>query len=133
MEKKNYNRFFHLHTVSGIVISVGLYVIFFAGAFTLFMESISDWEKGNFSNDQHQEVSSIKPLDYDRLLSTLEQNGYDLYGRTIYLSLDQKVAQEFTLTQSKDSIRTKNGTKEYDLTVNTNTYELLTNQKNGKL
>lgn len=39
-----YNIFFHLHTVSGIVISVALFVIFFAGAFTLFKTEFYLWE-----------------------------------------------------------------------------------------
>lgn len=39
-----YNIFFHLHTVSGIVISVALYIIFFAGAFTLFKPEFYLWE-----------------------------------------------------------------------------------------
>lgn len=39
-----YNIFFHLHTVSGIVLAVGLFVIFFAGAFTLFKSEFYLWE-----------------------------------------------------------------------------------------
>lgn len=39
-----YNIFFHLHTVSGIVLSVALFVIFFAGAFTLFKNEFYLWE-----------------------------------------------------------------------------------------
>tara|TARA_B100000809_G_C15121310_1_gene524393 strand:- start:73 stop:1665 length:1593 start_codon:yes stop_codon:yes gene_type:complete len=128
MEKKNYNRFFHLHTVSGIVISVGLYIIFFAGAFTLFLEAISDWEKGSFLDQNNQEVLSTNKLDYDRLLNSLAQNDYDLYGRSISLNLKGKETQNFTLSQSKDTISTKNATKEYDLVVDTNTYKI-TKQK----
>jgi len=128
MNKKNHNRFFHLHTVSGIIISVGLYIIFFAGAFTLYVEAISSWEKGTFSDQNHQEVLPEKRLDYDRLLNSLEQNGYDLYGRSIYLSTEGKEAQEFTLTESQDTIKTKNASKEYHLKVNRTTYEI-TNYK----
>lgn len=39
-----YNIFFHLHTVGGIVISVALFIIFFAGAFTLFKNEFYLWE-----------------------------------------------------------------------------------------
>ena len=39
-----YNILFHTHTVSGIVISVALYIIFFAGAFTLFRDEFYQWE-----------------------------------------------------------------------------------------
>lgn len=41
---RTYNIFFHLHTVSGIVLSVALFVIFFAGAFTLFKSEFYLWE-----------------------------------------------------------------------------------------
>jgi uncharacterized iron-regulated membrane protein len=43
-----YNIFFHTHTVSGIVISVALYIIFFAGAFTLFKSEFYTWENPLF-------------------------------------------------------------------------------------
>lgn len=39
-----YNIFFHLHTVSGITISAALFVIFLAGAFTLFKTEFYLWE-----------------------------------------------------------------------------------------
>ncbi|WCC44944.1 hypothetical protein PJW08_01285 [Tenacibaculum finnmarkense] len=48
MSKRNYNVFFNTHTVSGIVISVALYVIFFAGAFSFFKEEIINSGKRNF-------------------------------------------------------------------------------------
>ena len=46
MSNRNYNVFFNTHTVSGIVISIALYVIFFAGAFALFKGEIQIWEEG---------------------------------------------------------------------------------------
>ncbi len=39
-----YNILFHTHTVGGLVISVALYIIFFAGAFTLFRPEFYAWE-----------------------------------------------------------------------------------------
>lgn len=41
---RTYNIFYHLHTVSGIVLAVALFVIFFAGAFTLFKSEFYLWE-----------------------------------------------------------------------------------------
>ncbi|RYG94835.1 PepSY domain-containing protein, partial [archaeon] len=35
--------YFHTHTVSGIVISVVLFVIFFAGSFSFFRDEIINW------------------------------------------------------------------------------------------
>ena len=42
-----YNVMFHTHTVAGIVISFALFVIFYAGAFSLFRHDVAQWE--NFS------------------------------------------------------------------------------------
>ncbi|MEM6634041.1 MAG: PepSY-associated TM helix domain-containing protein [Bacteroidota bacterium] len=42
--KRTYNVMFHTHTVSGIVISFALFVIFYAGAFALFRHQIQQWE-----------------------------------------------------------------------------------------
>lgn len=57
--KKNYNVLFHTHTVAGIVISFALFVIFYAGAFSLFRHEIAQWE----NPDMRQEV--IEDFDYD--------------------------------------------------------------------
>ncbi|MEM9259429.1 MAG: PepSY-associated TM helix domain-containing protein, partial [Bacteroidota bacterium] len=42
--KRLYNIFFHTHTVAGITISAGLFVIFYAGSFALFRGEIYRWE-----------------------------------------------------------------------------------------
>lgn len=42
--KRLHNIFFHTHTVAGIVISFALYIVFFAGAFALFMDEGYRWE-----------------------------------------------------------------------------------------
>lgn len=44
LNNRAYNILFHTHTVSGIVISFALYVIFMAGAFSLFRNEIHQWE-----------------------------------------------------------------------------------------
>ena len=54
---KNYNVLFHTHTVAGIVISFALFVIFYAGAFSLFRHEIGQWE----NPDMRQSV----PTDFD--------------------------------------------------------------------
>ena len=41
--RRLHNVFFNTHTISGIVISVALYVIFLAGAFALFQNNINNW------------------------------------------------------------------------------------------
>lgn len=59
MENRKYNIYFHLHTISGISISVLLFVIFFAGAFTLFQTELNRWEEHSIkSENQQKEVDS---------------------------------------------------------------------------
>jgi len=62
-----YNITFHTHTVSGIVISFALYVIFFAGAFTLFKDEFYQWE--NPAAREHLSAS----VDYDDILEKLKK------------------------------------------------------------
>lgn len=63
-----YNITFHTHTVSGIVISFALYVIFFAGAFTLFKDQFYQWE----NPESRQPLT--KTVDYDAILATLKKD-----------------------------------------------------------
>lgn len=62
-----YNITFNTHTVSGIVISFALYVIFFAGAFTLFKEEFYQWE-----NPVTRRKLAHK-IDYDEVLKDLKR------------------------------------------------------------
>ena len=80
--RRIYNVFLNTHTVSGIVISVGLYVIFFAGAFALFQNSINNWE----FNYPEKSISPSK-VDYDLVLEKLKKENYELYGRDILIDL----------------------------------------------
>ncbi|CAG5000782.1 hypothetical protein DYBT9275_02531 [Dyadobacter sp. CECT 9275] len=62
-----YNITFNTHTVSGIVISFALYVIFFAGAFTLFKEEFYRWE----NPAARQRLS--EQVDYDKVLKAIKK------------------------------------------------------------
>ena len=77
MGKRVYNILFNLHTVSGIVISVALYVIFFAGSFSFFRDEIVAWER----NEQAQNADNL-PNEIDRILKHLDST-YILDGRDI--------------------------------------------------
>lgn len=61
-----YNILFHTHTVSGIVISVVLFVIFLAGAISLYKQEIYQWEnpaaRGSFKGN----------INYERLITRLD-------------------------------------------------------------
>lgn len=70
LKPRMYNAIFHTHTVSGIVVSFALYVIFFCGAVSLFMNELYRWE-----NPQAR-FESISPdkIDYDRVLQAVQAN-----------------------------------------------------------
>lgn len=80
MNNRHYNIYFHTHTVSGIVISVVLFVIFFAGSFSFFRDEIINWERSESSN-----VTKEIQLDYNTALDTLDKK-YILHGRNITIS-----------------------------------------------
>lgn len=67
LSNRLYNITFHTHTVSGIVISFALYVIFFAGAFTLFKAEFYQWE----NPDARQPIT--KSIDYDGVIASLKK------------------------------------------------------------
>lgn len=64
--KRAYNVIFHTHTVAGIVISVAIYVIFYAGAFSLFRHDIQQWE----NPDARRPVPDS--IDIDKALSQVD-------------------------------------------------------------
>ena len=75
---KNYNVLFHTHTVAGIVISFALFVIFYAGAFSLFRHEIAQWE----NPDLRQPLQ--KQFDYDKGLMLVDSvyGGLNLHENT---------------------------------------------------
>ncbi len=69
MNNRVYNILFHMHTISGIFISLALYVIFFAGSFSFFRDEIVSWER----NEPLSEDWGLAQTDFDRVLDTLDQ------------------------------------------------------------
>lgn len=63
---KTYNILFHTHTVVGIIISFALYIIFFAGAFSLFRYEIIQWE-----NPAARKVVNMD-LDFEKALARID-------------------------------------------------------------
>lgn len=77
MNIRNYNIFFHTHTISGIIICAILYVIFFAGSFSFFKHEISAWQKGvSYS------AYTVDKQSYDRLIDSLREE-MNLQGRDL--------------------------------------------------
>ncbi len=125
MSKRTYNVYFHLHTVSGIVITIGLFVIFFAGAFTLFMKEIEEWEHSGERHITAFNSTTAKPIDLDRLVGTLESKGYDLYGRNIYIDLLAPGAmQPLYLSESEDTLATGEAKEYRNLLLDRETYQV---------
>jgi len=79
MGNRIYNILFHTHTVSGIVISVALYVIFFTGSFSFFRDEITNWQRGH-SVTQEDAISG----NVDQYLDELSKE-HNLYGRDVEL------------------------------------------------
>ena len=98
MKNRNYNIYFNTHTISGIIISAILFVIFFAGSYTLFKDEISAWQS-NTSFNAHEN----KKLDYNKLLDSLDQK-YKLKGRDISFYLQKNTFDTYVeVTATKDS------------------------------
>ncbi len=118
MSTRNYNVFFNTHTVSGIVISIALYVIFFAGAFSLFKEEIQVWEEGTpISYTQRNDIN------FDKILDSLN-NRYELHGRDLRLIVGEKSDKMYlSMGVSKDSLASEKGKQPNYFYVNINTTE----------
>lgn len=80
MGQRTYNILFHTHTVSGIVISVALYIVFFAGSFSFFRDEIANWQYGHTTK-----VLDQIPEDISALVKEIEQE-YTLFSRDITIS-----------------------------------------------
>ena len=65
LKPRAYNIVFHTHTVSGMVISAVLFIIFFAGAVSLYKNEFYQWE-----NPQAR-ISLIDEVDYERITEQL--------------------------------------------------------------
>lgn len=102
MNIRNYNIYFHTHTVSGIIICAVLYVIFFAGSFSFFKKEISAWQKNtSYANYQKDNNS------YDKLLDSLSGE-MDLHGRDISFYIQRSgVGTYVSISASNDTIRNK--------------------------
>ncbi|WP_125718866.1 PepSY-associated TM helix domain-containing protein [Flavobacterium ustbae] len=89
MNNRHYNIYFHTHTVSGIVISVVLFVIFFAGSFSFFRDEIINWERS-----ESTAITREIQLDYNSALKDLDKK-HILHGRNITISkpsVEERVA-----------------------------------------
>lgn len=128
MSNRNYNVFFNTHTVSGIVISFALYVIFFAGAFSLFKEEITIWENGKPIS-----YTQRKNIDYDAILKTLEED-YHLTGRDLQLNFGENEDHIFVyLNASQDTLAVPSAQETHYFSVDINNFERNTYEEHYSL
>ncbi|MDR0229603.1 MAG: PepSY domain-containing protein [Flavobacteriaceae bacterium] len=110
MNIRNYNKYFHLHTISGIIITVLLYVIFFAGSFAFFKNEINNWQ-----NNTPKESFSATSLNYNTIVDSLD-NQFGLYGRDVsFYFNDRSRVISFSVAPSKDSLNPKFEERLYSL------------------
>ncbi len=99
MNLRNYNIYFHTHTISGIIVTALLYVIFFAGSFAFFKSEISNWQKGT-----PDDRSLLQATNYNNLADSLDQQ-YHLYGRDLSFYFNEHARQiRVSLSASKDTL-----------------------------
>lgn len=100
MDNRKYNIYFHTHTVSGIIICVLLYVMFFAGSFAFFKDDIAAWQK----NSSYVTAKQTTQRDYNAVLDSLGRH-HQLRGRDVEFFLQKTGASAYvTMSASNDSI-----------------------------
>ena len=133
MNNRNYNVFFHLHTVSGITITIGLFIIFFGGAFALFRQEIGEWESGKYESIKTVSVQSGK-TDYNRIMDSIENTVPSLYGRNVYVySEGTSDKQSIYISPSDDPKTDSLGKIAYEYEVSPKDYALKSHQSSFSL
>ncbi|MGR3812111.1 PepSY-associated TM helix domain-containing protein [Jiulongibacter sp. NS-SX5] len=113
-----YNILFHTHTVSGIVLSFGLFIIFYAGAFALFKSEIAPWENPQLRRINQPDFSLAKTLE------TLKQQDVEIDWHDdirIYLP-----SEELRTILVRAHLQHEDGPEiHYDVNFDPKTYEVL--------
>ncbi|RCR65676.1 PepSY-associated TM helix domain-containing protein [Larkinella punicea] len=101
-----YHIMFHTHTVSGIVISVALYIIFFAGAFTLFREEFYQWENPS------SRIGVVDHIDYQEIIRKIK-----IFDPTFLVDKEMRIVpptEENPLISVYGMVAKPNGKPEYE-------------------
>jgi uncharacterized iron-regulated membrane protein len=100
MDNRKYNIYFHTHTVSGIIVCVLLYVMFFAGSFAFFKDDIAAWQR----NSSYVTAKNTTLRDYNMVLDSLGRH-HQLRGRDVEFFLQKTGTSAYvTMSASNDSI-----------------------------
>ena len=90
MLKRVYNIMFHTHTISGIIISAALYVIFFTGSISFLRDEIIAWERNEPVTDNY-----FSEVDFNSLFKSLEKD-HELNNRDV--SFNQRIEGQVVST-----------------------------------
>lgn len=124
MSNRIYNILFHTHTISGIFISMALYVIFFAGSFSFFRDEINSWER----NEPLATGWKLEEMDFDKVLDSLEAKD-SLINRDISFNQyydEQRLSLNISPPKNgkpKESGKRRRGTFKYLNTQDLTTYD----------
>jgi len=103
MDNRKYNIYFHTHTVSGIIICVLLYVMFFAGSFAFFKDDLAAWQK----NSSLVANRPTTQRNFNELLDSLGRH-HTLRGRNMEFFLNKNGASAYvSMLGSNDSLVAK--------------------------
>lgn len=128
MNNRNYNIYFHTHTVSGIIISVVLFVIFFAGSFSFFKEEINSWEQ-----NESVIINKKNSLNTETILDSINKK-YPLQARTISLRhTEHSKKVSVSIEASKDSLASKEAKENQYFILNPQTFKMATYEESYSL
>lgn len=121
MKNRNYNIYFHTHTVSGIVISVVLFIIFFAGSFSFFKDEITNWER-----NESVEITKNISFNIENALDTINKK-YPLKGSNISIvKLNTQRRVNVSIEKPKDSLNSKKDKDSQFFYLDTKTFKTST-------
>lgn len=119
MNNRSYNILFHLHTISGIIISAALFVIFFTGSFSFFRDEIANWQKDEYTQPIDQGIIT----NLDPIMDSLGKN-YALYGRDLQIGRHYNERRvDINMTASKDSLASEEAKAGSFFYLDTETFE----------
>lgn len=99
MDNRKHNILFHTHTVSGIVISVVLFIIFFAGSFSFFRDDIINWER-----NESAKFSENISFDINQAIDTIQKNK-ELFGSDVTIEkLGYERRVNVSISATKDTL-----------------------------
>ena len=100
MDNRKYNIYFNTHTISGIIICVILYVMFFAGSFSFFKDDLASWQKNESNSSRGAGVRK----DFNAILDSLT-NHHTLKGRDFDFTVQRNQTSVYvSMTASHDPI-----------------------------